>query len=224
MEVTRLFVAGAAALALAAAPAGVAAADGHVPHNGGGKNKPFTMAVFGDAPYGNSDADTTQFDAMPAYIDSINTDPDVGTVVHVGDIYLGKQTCTNSYDRSIADLFTDFADPLVYTPGDNEWTDCQKPAEGGGDPLANLDLVRSDFFPRAGETLGGGNLKVLSQAKAYDHRHPTDAQYVENVLWEQHGSPRRVRSHRDCRFRRLPRSLCKWRVDSGRWAAARPEG
>src|SRR6476660_6791168 len=34
MDVTRLFVAGAAALALAAAPAGVAAADGHVQHNG----------------------------------------------------------------------------------------------------------------------------------------------------------------------------------------------
>jgi hypothetical protein len=187
MKVARSLVAGAAAALLATLPTAVAAADGHVEHNGGGTNAPFTVGVFGDTPYGNSDVDTIQLDAMPAYIGSVNGDPDVRSLIDVGDIHSGKQSCTQQYDQSIADLFATFDDSLVYTPGDNEWTDCQKPAEGGGDPAANLDLVRSTFFPRAGYTPGGGGLKVLSQAKAYDTAHPTDAQYVENVLWEQHG-------------------------------------
>jgi hypothetical protein len=80
---------------------------------------------------------------------------------------------------------------LVYTPGDNEWSDCHKPGEGGnvkdasgafvdyenGDPLKNLDLVRSIFFPEPGKTLGNGHLEVESQG----------ASYVENVAWQRKG-------------------------------------
>src|SRR5262249_38907700 len=53
-----------------------------------------------------------------------------------------------------------------------------------GDPLANLALVRSRFFPTPGQTLGGGKLSVVSQAQAYDRAHPSDANYVENVMFE----------------------------------------
>ena len=68
-----------------------------------------------------------------------------------------------SYDRTIADLWLGFKNPVVYTPGDNEWTDCHKKKQGGhlgvdyadGDPLANLDLVRSIFFANPGYALGG---------------------------------------------------------------------
>ena len=167
----------------------------------------FTMAVYGDSPYGVNDADTSQTDATPAFIDNVNADPDVSTVVHVGDIHSGKQICSESYDRQIAALWTHFADPLVYTPGDNEWTDCHKLAEGGGkyssttgqivyattpgyaqgDPLANLALVRSIFFQTPGATLGSGTLQTVSQATAYDPAHPEDAQYVENVMWQRKG-------------------------------------
>lgn len=159
---------------------------------------PLTMAVFGDEPYGTSPTDTTQFQATPAYIESINEDPDVRAVLDVGDIHSGKQFCTEPYDRSIFDLWTRFEDPLVYTPGDNEWADCHKTAEGGnvfvngqpvdyanGNPVANLALVRSIFFPDPGRSLGRRDKRVLSQAEAYDTGHPTDANYVENVMWEQ---------------------------------------
>src|SRR5690242_4933919 len=47
---------------------------------------PFTMAVYGDAPYGTNPTDTAELDATPAFIDSINADPDVSKVMHVGDI------------------------------------------------------------------------------------------------------------------------------------------
>ncbi|PZS25954.1 MAG: hypothetical protein DLM59_19130 [Pseudonocardiales bacterium] len=163
---------------------GTAAADGF--------GKVATLAVYGDSPYGISPTDTAQFDATPAFIDSINADPAVSRAVHVGDIHSGKQFCTESYDRSIAALWTRFADPLVYTPGDNEWADCHKAAEGGGlgvdyadgNPAANLALVRSVFFPRPGGTLGAKD-HVTSQAREFDCAHPGDAAYVENVRWRQ---------------------------------------
>ncbi|MCU1504040.1 MAG: hypothetical protein JWM12_3394 [Ilumatobacteraceae bacterium] len=192
-------------------PAGPVAAGGRDANRG--TDDGLTLAIYGDAPYGTTPADTAELAATPAFIESINADPDVRGVVHVGDIHSGKQFCTEAYDRSIYDLWTQFADPLVYTPGDNEWADCHKAAQGGGvynpatgaidpvldpltqqpvdyaagDPVANLQLIRSIFFSRPGRTLGGGDGRVLSQAQLFDPRHRSDRQYVENVLWEQHG-------------------------------------
>jgi hypothetical protein len=187
----------------------------------GAANDPFSksqgvidVAVFGDSPYGvdapfgGPVTDTSQLEATPAFIESINAAGDLAFVLHVGDIHSGKQYCTLVYDQKIYDLWTAFERPLVYTPGDNEWSDCHKKAEGGGaysggaivydtdssgnlidyaggDPVANLTLVRSIFFADPGRALGGARKLVLSQAQAYDPAHPSDAQYVENVMWEQ---------------------------------------
>ncbi len=189
----------------------LAAAEGALAGNGNPLNphsaNELTFAVYGDAPYGTTPTDTAEFEATPAFIQSVDSDPKVRLVVHVGDIHSGKQYCTAPYDQSIFDLWTRFKDPLVYTPGDNEWTDCHKVAEGGGlwngssidyvldasnnpvdyasgDPIANLELIRSIFFPEPGYALGGQNKRVLSQAMDFDGAHPTDAKYVENVMWE----------------------------------------
>jgi hypothetical protein len=159
-----------------------------------------TLAVYGDAPYGTTPTDIAEFQATPAFIGSINADPDVTRVVHVGDIHSGKQYCTQAYDQSIFDLWRQYQDPVVYTPGDNEWTDCHKTAEGGnvfvdgvpvdyanGDPVANLRLVRSIFFDRPGLTLGRRKSAVLSQAFLHDPRFPSDGAYVENTMWIESG-------------------------------------
>src|SRR5215471_5361051 len=172
-----------------------------------------TLAVYGDAPYGTTPTDDAEFLATPAFIDSINADSQVRFVAHVGDIHSGKQFCTQAYDESIANLWQAYEKPLVYTPGDNEWTDCHKAGEGGGtydpttgqikfvldpstgqpadyaggNPVANLALIRSIFFSSPGHTLGSGTLNVLSQAQVRDRAHPEDAQFVENVLWQQRG-------------------------------------
>jgi hypothetical protein len=211
-QVLAVAAAAVAVAAVGSAPA-LAAGDhgsgGPAPSHSARGHTAFSYAVYGDAPYGTSPTDTSEFDATPAFIASVNADPDVSTVVHVGDIHSGSQYCTASYDRAIQQLWTGFTDPLVYTPGDNEWTDCHKAKEGGGtydagtgqidyvldpgtgrpvdyangNPVANLALVRSVFFPQPGRTLGSGTLRVLSQAQVRDPRHPADAQYVENVVW-----------------------------------------
>src|SRR4051794_19783806 len=87
------------AVALAAAAAGTAVrAQNGTPINTGSRN-PLTLAVYGDAPYGTTPTDTAQFDKTPAFIASINADPKVDLVLHVGDIHSGKQFCTEAYDR-----------------------------------------------------------------------------------------------------------------------------
>jgi hypothetical protein len=201
----------AAVLSLGVAVAVPATAWGSGHDNGHGSDA-FTYAVYGDAPYGTTPTDTSETDATPAFIRTVNADKAVSAVVHVGDIHSGSQYCTQAYDQQIADLWAGFADPMVYTPGDNEWTDCHKKKEGGGaynpttgqidyvtdgsgnpvdyaggNPVDNLALVRSIFFPVAGGTLGSGRLKVLSQAQVDNHAHPTDGQYVENVIWQRDG-------------------------------------
>ena len=162
-------------------------------------SNPLTVAVYGDAPYGTTPTDTTETDKTPQFIAAINRDPKVDLVLHVGDIHSGKQYCTEAYDRMIYDMWTAFKNPLVYTPGDNEWADCHKSGEGGhvhdgdgnpvayadGDPAANLDLIRSIFFSSPGYSLGGRKKQVLTQAVNFDPAYPSDGNYVENVMWEQ---------------------------------------
>ena len=67
--------------------------------------------------------------------------------------------------------------PLVYTPGDNEWTDCHRANNGAYDPLERLDAVSAKFFEDPGMTLGVER-PILSQATI-----PAHATFVENRLW-----------------------------------------
>ena len=167
-------------------------------HGGHSSNAPFTYAVYGDAPYGTSPTDTSETDATPAFIAAVNADPLVSGVVHVGDIHSGSQYCTQPYDAQIYQLWTAFADPMVFTPGDNEWTDCHKVAEGGGvyNPTTEPSTTCSgptvtgrlrqrqpgresqsraiDLLRRAWSDPRSGSLKVTSQATSYDRRHPED--------------------------------------------------
>src|SRR4051794_39507327 len=203
MSPKRMMLAGALGASLVISSATSSAGNGN-PFNPSSGNT-LTLAVYGDAPYGTTPTDTAEFAATPAFIASINDDPKVDLVLHVGDIDSGKQYCTEAYNRTVFDLWTAFKDPLIYTPGDNEWSDCHKAGEGGGtynkvtkqidyvldgagnpvdyangDPLANLDLVRSIFFSTPGYSLGGRKKQVITQAQAFDPAFPTDAKYVEN--------------------------------------------
>src|SRR5262249_56872287 len=57
-----------------------------------------------------------------------------------------------------------------------------------GDPVANLDLVRSIFFGAPGRTLGGDTMPVDSQGRADDPAHPSDSKYVENIIFDRKGA------------------------------------
>ncbi|RYB96045.1 hypothetical protein EUA06_00115 [Nocardioides glacieisoli] len=126
-----------------------------------GQDKPsnVTFVVIGDVPYG-----AAQIAAFPGWIDRINAQPGLDLAFHVGDIKNGSSPCTDAYNQMIREQFDRFEMPLLYTPGDNEWTDCHRPAAGGYDPLERLDAVRATFFETPGRTLGSPALRVSSQA------------------------------------------------------------
>jgi hypothetical protein len=134
---------------------------------------PLTLAVMGDTPYG-----AEQLAAFPGLINDINADPGVHQAIHLGDIKTGSTPCTDEYFRHIATEFERFRDPLIYTPGDNEWTDCHRPAAGAYDPLERLDALRSAFFPEPGTALGVRPMALQTQADD-----PAHAAFAENTLW-----------------------------------------
>lgn len=84
--------------------------------------------------------------------------------LHLGDIRSGSSLCTDDYFAMVRGQFDRFADPLVYTPGDNEWTDCHRPNNGGYDPLERLAAIRHVFFDHPGRTLGRP-MKVDAQTR-----------------------------------------------------------
>lgn len=129
---------------------------------------PKTVAIFGDTPYG-----ATQVANFPKDIDDLNADPDVDWVVHVGDIKSGSTQCTDAYFAQIRAQFDRLQDPLVYTPGDNEWTDCHRPNNGAYDPLERLRKIREVFFDRPYRTLGRSRAIIDQSSRGLP----------ENKLW-----------------------------------------
>lgn len=133
----------------------------------------YSFAVIGDLPYGPA-----EIAAFPGKVDRINADDDLAFTVHVGDTKTGSSPCTDEYNHFIKDEFDRFTEPLVYTPGDNEWTDCHRSAAGGHNPLERLDAIRDTFFSSPGRTLGADPMAVTSQA-------PLGV--PENVSFRRHG-------------------------------------
>jgi len=128
---------------------------------------PLDIAVIGDTPYG-----TAAIALFPQLVKSIDGDPKIREVVHVGDLKSGSELCTDARFRISADLYNTFKDPFIYAIGDNEWTDCHRANNGGFNPLDRLAKVRSLLFPVPGQVLGGRGKTVEAQAG-----------YPENQLW-----------------------------------------
>ena len=83
--------------------------------------EPFSFVALGDTAY-NLDRDLPVYERL---IGAIN-ESDPAFTIHVGDTW-GALACTEENHRWIRGWFDKFDHPLVYTPGDNEWTDCRKP-------------------------------------------------------------------------------------------------
>jgi hypothetical protein len=96
--------------------------------------------AIGDVPYSESEhllLDTLLAQELPRRTPFL---------VHVGDIKAGSSPCTDAALTRIADRFRALPVPVVYTPGDNEWTDCRREAAGGYDPRERLAFLRRLFY------------------------------------------------------------------------------
>ena len=134
--------------------------------------EPVRFLAFGDMPY----VWPKDLARLAKLIEAGNgLDPDF--MVHLGDIKGGGAPCTEEAYRTVLELLQRSAPPLIYTPGDNEWTDCRRPSAGGYDPAERLAVLRRIFFP-PGRSLGRHPIEVEEQS-----REPGFAPYVENRRW-----------------------------------------
>jgi hypothetical protein len=112
--------------------------------NGQTNNKTFEYAVglWGDLPYSNVQATT----GVPNLIADMNAS-DIEFSVHDGDLKAGSGSpCDDAlYVRALG-WFDSLDKPAMFTPGDNDWTDCDRPSNGGFNSRERLDHERQVFF------------------------------------------------------------------------------
>lgn len=135
-----------------------------------------TFIAFGDLPYSQKEALLlTHPDGAIAKAVKQQSPP---FVIHYGDFKPGDLDCSDEVLLQRRQLLAQlYPKRLVYTPGDNEWTDCDREyVPTPQDELERLDKLRSLFF--AGEGL------ALSAQIPGLKRQP---QMPENAIWQAKG-------------------------------------
>ena len=100
---------------------------------------PYAIGLWGDLPYSDQQANV----GVPNLIADMNSQKLIFTV-HDGDLKAGSTECTDAvYLRAIG-YFNSLKGAAMFTPGDNDWTDCDRTA--GYNSLAQLDKERKLFF------------------------------------------------------------------------------
>ena len=136
----------------------------------------FTFVVLGDMPYGPREQ---AYPAFKALIGEINHRAPIFTF-HLGDTKSGLDPCSDETLLEQRDFMNSFASALVYTPGDNEWTDCHRLLAGAYDPLDRLRFIREHYFQTA-LSLGEQPIRLERQADVMPGFEP----FVENsrFIW-----------------------------------------
>jgi hypothetical protein len=134
--------------------------------------QPITIGLFGDTSYSQREREL-----LPDLMAEMDAE-DLAFVIHDGDIKSGGSVCSDEAFLDILGVFKASRHPLIYVPGDNEWTDCHRRNNGPYDPLERLVKLRTLFFPDD-KTLGQRQFELMRQS-----RDPAFAAYRENVRWE----------------------------------------
>jgi hypothetical protein len=103
---------------------------------------PYAVGLWGDLPY----SPLQEAVGVPNLIADMNAQR-LAFSVHNGDLKQGSGSpCDEAlYQRSL-DYFNALEAPAMFTPGDNDWTDCDRPSNGGYSSLERLDYERAVFF------------------------------------------------------------------------------
>lgn len=128
----------------------------------------FSFVALGCMPYGEA-----TFPAFERLIEEINRQRPAFTV-HCGDTKLGSEAPTEASLMRVKAWFNRIEGAVMYTPGDNEWTDVHRT---GADPLVWLDKVRALYFGEE-RSLGRAPVPLVTQRRDQAH-----AKFVENALW-----------------------------------------
>lgn len=134
----------------------------------------FAFAVFGDGPYR-----AWEEGRYKRLIEEVNSQ-DLAWFLHVGDIIW--YPCDEETYRDRLAKMNRMVHPVIYTPGDNEWTDCHEAFPGEHDPLDRLQLLREVFFSNPERSHGQRVLALDTQAND-----PRYAEFPENQRWTHGG-------------------------------------
>ncbi len=146
-------------VSLAAVPSTTIAADG------------LRFMVFGDAPYTGPQKEVLKNTVAPAIRNAESS-----FLIHVGDFMAGKESCTVVLIQARFEQLMDLRPGRVfYTPGDNEWTDCDRPyLEPPSSELESLDFLRSLILSRP-----------LNLPDDWHYANQEEQGFPENARWTQ---------------------------------------
>jgi hypothetical protein len=102
----------------------------------------YAIGLWGDLPYSDIQANV----GVPNLIADMNSQR-LAFSVHDGDLKQGSNSpCDDAlYIRSLG-YFNMLDAPAIFTPGDNDWTDCDRANNGGFSSLERLSHERQVFF------------------------------------------------------------------------------
>ncbi len=132
------------------------------------ENQRFHFGLWGDMPYAKARDELK----MPALLASINAG-NIAFSLYDGDIKDGSSHCTDKVFADALTMFNSMTMPVIYIPGDNEWTDCHRLNNGGYDTQERLTTLRKVMFATPG-SLGKKRMPLQHQGK-------TGEKFVENT-------------------------------------------
>ena len=135
--------------------------------------EPFRFVALGDMPYSLPD-DYQRYERLIVAINKLYP----SFSIFVGDTKSGSTPCSDEYNLQVKQNFNQFDSALIYSIGDNEWTDCHRPSAGSYDPIERLDFLRGTFF-NTKQSLGKKPIELIRQADV----NPKYAKFVENSYW-----------------------------------------
>ncbi|MDE1183977.1 hypothetical protein [Paraburkholderia sp.] len=133
----------------------------------------YSFAVIAGTMTGSGDEAPTQ-----RLIDAIGRERDLSFIVYDGNLKGAKEACRDSlYERRHVVLDTSRV-PLVFVPGQHDWTDCGSTEAGSFDPVERLDLLRQTLFSDP-TSLGLTTVNLTRESEVARFH-----QYRENVRWQ----------------------------------------
>jgi len=161
-------------IALAIAPLAVFSAEKNPGTEGNGA-APYAIGLWGDLPYSD-----VQAAAIPALLADMNSQ-NLAFTINDGDLKSGSSVCTDLvYSQALA-WFNSLRAPAIFTPGDNDWVDCDRTA--GFNALVQLDKERRMFFSTP-YTLGQKTFRQEVQQTPLCLGATGSTPCVENRRWE----------------------------------------
>jgi hypothetical protein len=108
----------------------------------GNANSEYAIGLWGDLPYSEIQATV----GVPNLIADMNSQK-LAFTVHDGDLKQGSNSpCNDALYIQAMGYLNSLEAPAMFTPGDNDWIDCDRSNNGGYSSLERLTHERAVFF------------------------------------------------------------------------------